>query len=125
MSLQEFKLEVSQWGRNRRGRLSLDDIKKAAILTQFQKSGETLSAFCLLTGLKLSTVSKIINDGSNGKLAANKESSMGRFEPVKIFQSNKMESNRPNLCWRVSGPNGLEVNCDDISQVVQLWRALC
>ena len=118
MELQDFRTQVESWPRNQRGRLMLSESKKNLIRNIFSSSGLALVDFCEATGLKPGTVSKIAK-GTKKVSHKKKPVKLKLFEPVKLILNQEESS------WNVSGPNGLQVKCKNLSQLTQLWRALC
>ena len=118
MEIQDFIAQVNSWPRNQRGRLILSVSKKEVIGRMFSQSGLTLVNFCEATGLKMATVSKISKD-------AKKEIRKKRSVKLDLFRQVKVIPTQNDPIWHVCGPNGLQVECQNLSQLVQLWRALC
>jgi hypothetical protein len=118
MEIQEFRNEVKNWPSNARGRLLLTDPKRSLIRSAYKASGLTVGDFCEVTGLKQVTVSKITKSSKKGT---------GKKKPPKekLFQQVKFTEPPVDSSWSVYGPQGLQVKCQSLLQLTQLWRSLC
>jgi DNA-directed RNA polymerase specialized sigma54-like protein len=115
MEIPDLKNQAEQWPRNKRGRLMLSMKDKFLIETVFRKSGLNLRDFSYATGLKESTVSKILKAGLK-KPRRYKSRMKASFHSVHISEE---------TAWSVTGPRGLKIECKNLVQVTELWKSLC
>ena len=120
MEIQKFKSIIESWPRNRRGRLIFTNSMRSEVQLAFTESGLTVHEFTVVTGLKLPTVVKILKN-----LAPRRRMRVPRAKSSALFQSVKVVSAIETQGWSICGPRGLEVKCRNLSQVTELWKALC
>ena len=118
MEIQDFRIQVEKWPRNRRGRLMLSNVKKEQIENAFRTSGLSVTEFSAAAGLKLATVVKILKGSKNVSLKVKRKKSH-------LFRSVTVTPSQEEISWSVCGPHGLNVKCKNLAQLAQLWRALC
>ncbi len=118
MGLHDLKIQVEACPRDQRGYFILTRSMKSLIRDVFKSSGLTVSDFCRATGLKIPTVSKILKSAKT-RSPRGLSATPGLFHAVNINQVHEETS------WSICGPRGLQVKCQNLLQVTQLWRALC
>ena len=121
MDIQELKTQMENWPRTASGRLIISAENRAKIIEVFKTSGLGPSGFSDAVGLSLGTFYKILKRSKDIGKTARGSARSGRnlFAPVKVIEV------RPSSSWIVSGPGGIRVECMNIGQLTELWRALC
>lgn len=114
MDIVALKSVVGGCPRSKKGRRLLTDELKTQIRECFHKSGLNKAEFGDAIGLSLGIIYKLLNQSSK---------TMGRSKKQSFFKELKVVVNP--FSWTAIGPTGMRVECSNLEQLTQLWRALC